>query len=628
MEVKIDKEVLAKHHFWILAGVFLILILIPLLLLATSVGASVAEAEKKLEDSKKSLQQLNNPKNDKWVAAYTKQDGYVEAKKNQVWQQTWETQKDMMTWPPGLQNKFSAKYQYMGDKFNEFDADEYRREYRDQLAEVYWTADPVTSSGEGAVQFNGGFDNVLHLERKFDAQQIPDRDDIWLAQEDLWVKRELMRIIRATNDSVARFTEVSPPAPASEKPKAEPKPQPPAEKGEATASAEAEKPAPKPKPRPKPAAPRTDPNHRVFRNPFWELDLTLARPKGKSYVLRGTVKNVSPRRQPLGISFRVYLSDFESEPAILPVDAPPLAVGDKAEIKDVPVADGLNVRELFGVEQVLTWRTAAVKRIDSVWLGYNSSRTAGKTLKRPRWLATDQATADVQPATQSQTPPPEASASKTMSMMGMMGGGRSGGDGSTTKNGLILDRYTYAGEQVRQMPVGMVVILDEDRIPEFLGAFANSKLRIQTLQTHWAHTREKIRPAPTESSESGDRTKPGSAGGMGGEFPMMPGANPGYNRMRAQMGTMMSGMMSGMKGMMMSGRGDMMAGKGGARTQAQLQGAGALGGTFGANPSGGEDEEEAEMNLVELATYGVASLYERYPPKPPEQASASGQPTK
>ena len=48
-------------------------------------------------------------------------------------------------------------------------------------------------------------------------------------------------------------------------------------------------------------------------------------------------------------------------------------------------------------------------------------------------------------------------------------------------------------------------------------------------------------------------------------------------------------------------------------------------GSFGGQPGSlgptrtatlGDEEEEAEMNLVELAVYGIASLYERYPPKP------------
>ena len=41
----------------------------------------------------------------------------------------------------------------------------------------------------------------------------------------------------------------------------------------------------------------------------------------------------------------------------------------------------------------------------------------------------------------------------------------------------------------------------------------------------------------------------------------------------------------------------------------------------------GDEEEEAEMNLVELAVYGIASLYERYPPKPETATPVVAAPT-
>jgi len=39
--------------------------------------------------------------------------------------------------------------------------------------------------------------------------------------------------------------------------------------------------------------------HQHFENANWHLDLTLAK-AAKGYVLRGTIKNVSPRRLPIG----------------------------------------------------------------------------------------------------------------------------------------------------------------------------------------------------------------------------------------------------------------------------------------------------------------------------------------
>jgi hypothetical protein len=130
---------------------------------------------------------------------------------------------------------------------------------------------------------------------------------------------------------------------------------------------------------------------------------------------------------------------------------------------------------------------------------------------------------------------------------------------------------------------------------------------MQTLQYHWHHVREKIKPqgeggaaATTVASGRGDterRTGPGGrkpemaegAMGMGtGASPRM----PGMGGQRAAMG--------GKPGSMpMVGPGPMGAG---------MMGPGKL-------ISQKEDEEEADMNLVELAVYGLASIYEN-PQKP------------
>jgi len=206
---------------------------------------------------------------------------------------------------------------------------------------------------------------------------------------------------------------------------------------------------------------------------------------------------------------------------------------------------------------------------------------------------------------------PAAAEGKAMGgMMGSFGGGQT----QQTKNGLELNRYTDPEDKlanrlnpVRHMPVAMVVIMDEDQIHEFLGAFANSRLRIQTLQCHWHHTREKIKPGgESTSTASAEKGKAGSSRvsnkflNTGPELGMgMGGMNP-MNR-GGIMGRMAGGMKGG--GMMMPGN---------------FPGMGNV-------PGGGEEEEEAETSLVEVAVYGLASLYSKFPPKPeaaPEVAAA------
>jgi hypothetical protein len=632
MAVQIDKEALIKHHFWILSGCFLLLVLIPLILLGTSVSKTVAEEGKKLDESKKSLKGINNPKNEKWVNAYKKQDEYVKVKKNEVWKDSWETQKYMMTWPvtESGQVQFAEKYKYMGDPINDYDAEVFRSVYNDQVGPVVWLVQPVEGPNKGAVQFKGNWNQVLNLNRTFDNNPPPSTEDIWLAQEDLWVKRELLRIIRMANDSVAIFTEVLPPAPPAPPPaKPAPAVEPAADKDKKDSKAEAapEKAKPVAKPTP-PPAPQSDPFHKVFRNPNWQVDLTLARNAKNKWVLRGKITNISKRKQSLGIDFNVYLDDQGASPALITVDGPQLAAGESTVIPEQAVAEQLTVKQLFALEQVLTWRTAPVKRLDDLRLDYPSSRTVTLGLKKPAWVEKAAAAADSGGGASGGNEPPDA-VKKFGGPMGGMGGtmpGSSSG-GEFTKNGLPLNRYTDTAEAVRHMPVGMVVIVEEEHIPEFLGAFANSILRIQTLQCHWHHTKEKIKPTATDSSSGPAPVAGGGKPQPAGGFPGLPGMPPG-----GRGGNKFSGMMgAGGAGGMGMGMGMGMGGAGGRNPMLSMLGGGQgvrapgglPGGMGGFNPlAGGEEEEEAETNLVELAVYGLASLYERYPPKDQAVAAA------
>src|SRR5437660_3044249 len=144
MAVKIDKEVLIKHHFWILTGLCVILVLIPILCLWFGVNDTVAAEEKKLTEAKNKAKGITNPKNEKHVEAYKKQDGYVEKKQTEVWKQASETQMDLMTWPEALVNQFpSFKTKYFGDPIEQFADNLYAQEYATQLPAVLAIVQPL-----------------------------------------------------------------------------------------------------------------------------------------------------------------------------------------------------------------------------------------------------------------------------------------------------------------------------------------------------------------------------------------------------------------------------------------------------------------------------------------------------
>jgi hypothetical protein len=592
MAAKIDKEVLIKHHFWILTGLFVLLVLIPLFCLVGSVSGTVAKGREDLEGAKKQAKGVPaSPPNGQWEKAYKKADGYVEKKQDQVWKQAWELQKDMVTWPEGLLAEFPQfKDMYFGDPINQYQAQKFSEEYGSQLFELPGIIRPLMPDGTGVVQASGKWTDLLQLHRTFTVLP-PSREDVWLSQEDFWVKRELLRVVRAANDAVGRFQEVKQLKTAAPKDA----------KGKAAVQPE-------------------DRNHKIFRNPFWEVELTLAQNAKREYVLRGKITNIGKHREPLD-ALLVYLTnppfELSTKPAVVAIEHEPVPVGESVDIKETKIDQTQSIDGITGVEQMLSWRTAPVKRIDQLLIDYKSSRNAGRALQPPPWI--EKATTETAPSTGA-TPGAAPGApsggptggggdiknSMAMMMGGMRPGGGGSGQGGTSKNGLQLNRYTDPEDKlanrlnpVRHMPVAMVVIMDEEQIHEFLGAFANSKLRIQVLQCHWHHTREKIKPQSESTGTVADKGRK-----TGGARPAQGGKSMGELGMAgfAGRGGMMGGMMMGQAGM-----------------------PGTMPGGF-AGPGnlnrGDEDEEEAEATLVEVSVYGLASLYSKFPPKPEETSTA------
>jgi hypothetical protein len=184
------------------------------------------------------------------------------------------------------------------------------------------------------------------------------------------------------------------------------------------------------------------------------------------------------------------------------------------------------------------------------------------------------------------------------------------------------------------MPVGMVVIVDQNHVQDLLTAFANSRLRIQTTQVHWNHVRVNLKPAVTEegsdvaqgnqgkSERDPSMVRPGiSTGGEGNRALDKGGLASRFQRMSpSTMGAGTGGYSSQMSAMM--------------RAMMGRQGPGMMMGGGVAPSVATEELEEEDPNLMEVSVYGIAALYERFPPKKPatpaEQKDATprdGKPT-
>lgn len=680
MAAKFDKDMLIKHRFWILISVVLILALAPTYLLSSNVSEKVKKEKGNYDSAKGAAEKVTSPKNEKFKNALEKKDEYVAAKKNEVHEGAWLAQKTMYTYPERMTEDLKKLDVNFGEKIERiYTRQNFAEDYKEQLPEVVQIVQPRLpwrSDDEGLVQFlNNDIATVMQLRVNF-SQGIPDSEDIWLAQEDLWVKRELLRVIREANDSVAKFKPVSDepapkpaetkPAPAPEKPKQE-------AAGDKAAAVKIEKKIPRPAP--VVVVPPKDPNHRTFKNPHWEVELWIKTVNQKTTVA-GKIKNIGDRRRPLGIYLKVLLQKGpDPSGVLLPVMHEALAVGESCDIPEFVInTNEVSYQGLYGVEEVLTWKTAPVKRIDALVLGYPSSRTAEKQLVGPTWPWMEKppdagGAPGAAPAPAAPTPPADDGGGgrkrsrrgedddPTMNNAGGNAAAFSFGfgvnDGTRTRYGLRIKRYTDYNEQVRHMPIGMVVIADAEHMSELLSAFANSRLRVQITQTHWQVSREKIAPITDNSSSptpgtgprpnmptpgaplargrgnrrgDDDPTSIATAEERGGAYfrPAGAGRAPtaAFSQQRLFIVGAAGGPGAGFGGRLAPGN-PAAEGDGGMKMGGGMPGMPGMPQIGGYLRAGGFGEDEENLQIMEVSVYGIASLYQPFPPKPPKPADAA-----
>ena len=650
---KIDKEFLIKHRFWITVGAVVPLAFMALGCLVWGVDDDIKAEAAKVQKTKKDLDnERKKVKTDKELAILEEKNGTLSGQKEVVWNQAWGLQQKLFAWPkdfpeearPYQENFASLSF---GDLITDNVCARYPKLYADQIKGLPELVAPS--------QFSPSPEKVLRHVEKFTI--LPLSDDLWLAQEDYCVKKEVLLTIQEANNMTARFSDrirlEKIETPAADEKKGEDarqkyrnssstepnyeldlvltknekeavirgkvksmdkrpvpltrlyvqvqnprlrdaQPVAPVEIKFAGEPLKPDEERPLPETRldvrlnklpglglfdleqklvsPPPDKKKGESYRERFINPYWELDLILAK-----NVLKGTIKNIGRRRQAINrLTFEVSVRPPEQSggSVSLVVEGEPLPVGKTAAVKETTI-DSTIPAGIFAVREVLDIRTAPVKFITAIALGEPSHRTIAWQLQPPQYggyfIAKGGEEKDKAPG-----------GGAGGGGAGMAGGGGGGGQGMAgggggagaagggmagggmggggagakrTENGVELNRYISVTEQVRHMPIGVVLIVDQNHVQDVLTAFANSRLRFQTTQVRITHKRGiKVVTTQTKIETTKAQTVPSSTSG------------PGKKSAAA--------------------------------------------------------EEPPDPNLVELVLYGTASLYERYK-KPAAPAEAS-----
>jgi hypothetical protein len=422
---------------------------------------------------------------------------------------------------------------YFFDPLTDTEQDKFVESYHSQIPDFLKQVDPVNIRGEGVVQLGhwpyttskegiilppAGAPFFRYVADWKKEQKDDISDEAWMAQEDLWIQREIYRIIREANDSVSIFE---------------------GKGGDAKGAVQAF----------------------TFTNPYWELTLTVA---GKK-KLGVKIKNRLPWRQRLDLNFQVQLQKNTARKETIFVGGEPLEPHKERELKDHDV-QGQAATGIYGVEQVINWETAAVKRIDHISFGSLAAGDCAHGHRTfPEGLKPFREQKDKGPPQPGPGPGPGPGLPPDAKVKMPMDKGK-GEDKGETLNGLKANRYIEKPtQQTRRIPIGVALIVDQEHVDRVLLAFSKSPLRFLTTQVIGDRYPQSVRPQMGNMKQGGKGFNPKDFSG-GGELSLTPGFGPG---------------------------------SGGFRNQPKTS-------------SGGADQE----SNMELVIYGIVTLYERYPPRP------------
>lgn len=268
------------------------------------------------------------------------------------------------------------------------------------------------------------------------------------------------------------------------------------------------------------------------------------------------------------------------------------------------------------------WDSAWIKQIVDIDVGSSQAQDQQSIAKGVALEPAPTLTPDGAPA-----PEPVAAPSGMPGMEGMMG---RGGPGSNS--GEVFYLKPEGGGPYKILPVEITVMIDQNRLAEFMVALENSPMAIQVMEPEISKPSAPIvKPVYGESNFA----MGGMMGGMMGEGGMMSGnygrsqqgrmSGAGMGGMGESMGGMMSGMgMRGMSGMMGGSAAPKKTGESlrGKNKAAERKQAAEAANKVKAAPKKGVDQY---FNVIQLTIYGQARFYDTPPAViPPESSSSTG----
>lgn len=362
-------------------------------------------------------------------------------------------------------------------------------------------------------------------------------------------------------------------------------------------------------------------DQQIAFNNDWLVSVQLQRrPNSPTLTLKGEMINRSGRRLPVA-SFTAGLnvandSKLMHEDFKVPTDA--FNAGERRSFTQ-EIKSPVQPRSINMVKQKLTWRSTPIKRIDHLEIGQTAHTHSDrlKTIplkpydfkrKDPQNLNPSSATAAATPQSgegfgNSGGPPGGMALGSAGGSRGGMGAGSGGGSGSgsvSANHQIPLNRYVQVDNELRRIPVALVMVVDATAITDIIGAMSNSRLRFQVTLAPWTKVPALGRPGASGSTTTAPSGPPAPGSG-GSSTPPNMGGGPGKPGMA--LGSTGGGAAAPSGGRAGAGGSDFVGGGQGSGSTPPGTGA-------GANRPTQNLGLEDDSSVVELQIYGLITIYE------------------
>ncbi len=188
-------EPVLKQKFWILLGIGILMTIAGWWMATGTMAATITTRRteiKAAEDKVKNVSTGDIP-NDEWSASLGTVNGQQDLAVKSASRILWERQRARMTWPETVAG-FAWKNGYRG-AIDVSGRENYRTDYDNDWRRVWESVQPFNRiDGSGIVDFS-----AAKLPRQQWGNLAPSSDEMWDAQEDLWLLEGILQLIAEVN---------------------------------------------------------------------------------------------------------------------------------------------------------------------------------------------------------------------------------------------------------------------------------------------------------------------------------------------------------------------------------------------------------------------------------------------